>query len=182
MTIAGPNDTGGASRFFHVTNASDTPQSGRWPANVILDESQAAELDKQSGYLAASKRTARRDYTYNNDGFLSQNDDFNKGETLGYTDTGGASRFFYIPKAGNNERPRDGDTTHPTVKPLDLMRYLVRLVTPPKGRILDPFAGTGTTLEAAIIEGFHSTGVEQDPTYLPLIRQRLTKPIQPVIW
>jgi len=114
--------------------------AGRWPANVILDESQAAELDRQSG------------------------------------DTGGASRFFYVPKADTHERPRDGDTAHPTVKPVDLMRYLVRLVTPPGGTVLDPFAGSGTTAQACIIEGFTIITIEKDETYLPLIRQRLTQP------
>lgn len=116
---------------------------GRWPANVILDESQAAELDKQ-----ADERPAR---------------------------------FFYVPKAGSSERPREGDTAHPTVKPLDLMRYLVRLVTPPGGTVLEPFAGSGTTLEACIVEGLNVIGIELTEDYLPLIRQRITKPIEPVL-
>ena len=95
-----------------------------------------------------------------------------------YGDTGGASRFFYVPKAGANERPRDGDTAHPTVKPLDLMRYLVKLVTPPGGTVLEPFAGSGTTLEACVIEGFNVIGIELTEDYLPLIVQRITKPIE----
>lgn len=154
---------------------------GRWPGNVILDESQAEELDRQSGVLTSGANPTKR----SSDKFRDVYGDFTgQAECVPArgADTGGASRFFYVPKAGSAERPRDGNTAHPTVKPLDLMRYLVRLVTPPNGRILDPFAGSGTTLEAAIIEGFHATGVEQDPTYLPLIRQRLTKPIQPVMW
>ena len=154
---------------------------GRWPGNVILDESQAEELDRQSGMLKSGANPTKR----SSDKFRDVYGDFTgQAECVPArgADTGGASRFFYVPKAGSAERPRDGNTAHPTVKPLDLMRYLVRLVTPPNGRILDPFAGSGTTLEAAIIEGFHATGVEQDPTYLPLIRQRLTKPIQPVMW
>jgi hypothetical protein len=154
---------------------------GRWPANVILDESQAAELDRQSGDIPASKRTAQRNYTYDNDGFLSQIDGLNKGDTLGFTDSGGASRFFYVAKANSSERPREGDTAHPTVKPLDLMRYLVRLVTPPGGTVLEPFAGSGTTLEACVIEGFHAIGIEREADYLPLIEQRLSKPIQQVL-
>lgn len=94
---------------------------------------------------------------------------------VAYGDSGGASRFFYVPKANSNERPRDGDTAHPTVKPLDLMRYLVRLVTPPDGTVLDPFAGSGATLEAAIIEGRNSIGIELTDDYLPLIWQRLNR-------
>jgi len=59
------------------------------------------------------------------------------------------------------------------------MRYLVRLVTPPGGTVLDPFAGSGTTGEACIVEGFHAILVEREADYLPLIVRRLTKPIQP---
>lgn len=154
---------------------------GRWPGNVILDESQAEQLDRQSGVLTSGANPTKR----SSDKYRDVYGDFTgQAECVPArgADTGGASRFFYVPKADAHERPRDGDTAHPTVKPVELMRYLVRLVTPPNGRILDPFAGSGTTLEAAIIEGFHATGVERDPTYLPLIRQRLTKPIQPVMW
>jgi site-specific DNA-methyltransferase (adenine-specific) len=110
--------------------------SGRWPANVILDESQAAALDEQSG----------------------------------------ASRFFYVAKAPKSERPVTPDgVAHPTVKPLALMRYLVRLVTPPGGCVVDPFAGSGTTLEAAYLEGFESIGVELTPDYWPLIEARIER-------
>jgi DNA modification methylase len=98
---------------------------------------------------------------------------------------GGASRFFpvfrYEAKAATSERPRDGDTLHPTVKPLDLMRWLVRLVTPPGGTVLDPFAGSGTTAEACVIEGFRCTTIEREAAYLPLIISRLSKPIEPVL-
>jgi site-specific DNA-methyltransferase (adenine-specific) len=65
--------------------------------------------------------------------------------------------------------------SHATVKPLDLMRWLVRLVTPPDGHILDPFAGSGTTVEAALLENVHVTAVEQEPTYLPLIQARIDR-------
>jgi DNA modification methylase len=90
--------------------------------------------------------------------------------------------FRYTPKAPTTERPRDGATAHPTVKPLDLMRWLVRLVTPPGGTVLDPFAGSGTTAEACIVEGFRCITVEREPDYLPLIMARLNKPIQPDIF
>jgi site-specific DNA-methyltransferase (adenine-specific) len=106
---------------------------GRWPANVILDDAAAGELDRQ---------------------------------------TGGASRFFYVAKAPAKERPKVDGVAHPTVKPLSLMRWLVRLVTPPDGILLDPFAGSGTTLQAAQLEGFRSLGIEREQTYLPLIRAR----------
>ena len=71
---------------------------------------------------------------------------------------------------------------HPTVKPLALMRHLVRLVTPPGGSVLDPFAGTGTTLEAALIEGFTAVGIEREAGYLELIKRRLSKPIETTLF
>ena len=100
-----------------------------------------------------------------------------RGET-GISDLGGASRFFYTAKASTAERPRVDGVAHPTVKPLDLMQYLVRLVTPPGGTVLEPFAGSGTTLEACIAEGFQCIGIELTDEYLPLIMQRITKPIE----
>lgn len=120
----------GGSKHAGVTT------QGRWPANVILDESQAAALDEQNG---------------------------------------GASRFFYVAKAPKKERPDVDGVKHPTVKPLTLMRYLVRLVTPPDGTVLDPFAGSGSTVEACILEGFSIIGVEREAEYLPLIQQRIDR-------
>lgn len=96
---------------------------------------------------------------------------------------GQAARFFprfrYEAKAPTTERPRDGEVAHPTVKPLDFMRWLVRLVTPPGGVVLDPFAGSGTTAEACVLEGFRCLTIEREQMYLPLIAQRLSKPMQP---
>jgi site-specific DNA-methyltransferase (adenine-specific) len=92
---------------------------------------------------------------------------------------GGASRYFpvfkYQAKAPSRERPRVNGVAHPTTKPLSLMKWLVRLVCPPGGTILDPFAGSGTTLEAGMLEGFHVIGVERQPEYLPLIEQRIER-------
>lgn len=65
-----------------------------------------------------------------------------------------------------------------TVKPLDLMRWLVRLVTPPGGTVLDPFAGSGTTAEACVIENKKCIAIEREADYLPLIVSRLTRPIE----
>jgi DNA modification methylase len=63
------------------------------------------------------------------------------------------------------------------VKPIDLMQWLVRLVTPPGGVVLDPFAGSGTTGEAAVREGFTTILIEREADYLPLIRERFRRPI-----
>lgn len=158
---------------------SQPHDAGRWPANVILDESQAAELDRQSGHsrdgvAVHRNRTADNDRANYSAYQLGQE----CGPDVSYGGEGGASRFFYTAKANSSERPRVGDVAHPTVKPLDLMQYLVRLVTPPGGVVLDPFAGSGTTAEACIIEGFRCITIELTAEYLPLIAQRLTKPIE----
>ena len=71
------------------------------------------------------------------------------------------------------KRPTATANTHPTVKPVALMRWLVRLVTPTGGTVLDPFAGSGTTLVAARLEQFHAIGIEMTADYLPIIDGRL---------
>lgn len=128
-----------------------TPTAGRWPANVVLDRHAAAELDRQSG--ESSSRVGKPRGAAHGEGW---------GMTATgaeYADTGGASRFFYVAKAPTSERPRVGGIAHPTVKPLDLMRWLVRLVTPPGGTVLEPFAGSGTTAEACVLEGFQCIAI-----------------------
>lgn len=85
-------------------------------------------------------------------------------------DSGTAARFYYCAKA--TKADRDG-SKHPTVKPLALMRYLVRLVTPPGGVVLDPFAGSGTTGQAAVEEGFDAILIEREAEYAEDIRHRL---------
>jgi DNA modification methylase len=99
----------------------------------------------------------------------------------------GGSRFFpafrYQAKAAASERPRLSDgAQHATVKPLELMRWLARLVTPPGGTILDPFAGSGTTLSAAVIEGFQAIGIEREQPHADLCVARLSKPLQPSLF
>lgn len=87
---------------------------------------------------------------------------------------GGASRFFYCAKASKKERNFGNiDNIHPTVKPIKLMQYLCKLITPPKGMILDPFLGSGTTAIAAIKEGFDYIGIEQDPNYVKIAQERI---------
>jgi DNA modification methylase len=96
-----------------------------------------------------------------------------------FGDTGGASRFFYTSKASGDERHPDRDysdlgrSNHPTVKPLDLMQWLCRLVKMPSGtRILDPFAGSGSTLIAAAREGIDCDGIEREPEYVAIAAAR----------
>ncbi len=159
----------------------DAPHDGlgRWPTNVILDESQAAELDEQSGELTSGANPTRR----GSDKFRDAYGDFAGQEECTPArgaDTGGASRFFYVAKADQSERVRVNGTAHPTVKPLALMRWLVRLVTPPGGTVLEPFAGSGTTVEACILEGFQCIAIEREADYLPLIVQRINRRRDPV--
>ena len=174
----GKGDAGGWADYAQEPGQYGTPDgAGRWPTNVILDDTQAAELDRQSG-VSVSKSGG------------GSGTHFSAGEPGvptperprgGHDDAGGASRFFptfrYEAKAPTSERPRAGETAHPTVKPLDLLRWLVRLVTPPGGLVLEPFAGSGTTAEACVIEKFRCIAIEREADYLPLITQRLTKPI-----
>ena len=210
------------------------PSGGRWPANVVLDESQAEALDEQSGETSynppgkfGTQKVDSRAQGSTNIGPRGEGD-----EIFGYGDRGGASRFFFVAKAPKRERPsyakegagegrviegasgkvrecrqcgnrtiRSGETqpacghndfafvptaqreervSHPTVKPLALMRWLVRLVTPPGGTVLEPFAGSGTTVEACIVEGFDCIAIEKGDEYLPLIMQRIHRRRDPV--
>ena len=155
--------------------------AGRFPANVLLDEHAAKEMDKQSGVLKG-----RVGMTKHGSGTNSVYGTYERSAqslvTDGHADSGGASRFFpvfkYQAKAPKKERPvvtrEDGTKVqHPTVKPLALMEWLVTLTTPPGGTVLDPFAGTGTTLQAATNKGFNPIGIEQDADYIQLIHRRM---------
>ena len=148
--------------------------AGRWPANVILDESQAAALDAQSGVSNSSDRP-RHNTAEAQNRTVSMGGTSSDWITSGHNDSGGASRFFYCAKAGKKERPNVDGVAHPTVKPLKLMEYLCRLVTPPGGTILEPFSGSGTTIEAALNEGFNVIGIEMTDEYLPLIMARIER-------
>jgi DNA modification methylase len=150
---------------------------GRWPANVLLDHEAAAMLDEQSGESGGSGGAFTRPASiYGAGGGIP----LLNAPPVGFNDSGGASRFFYTAKADAAERPRANGVAHPTVKPLDLMRWLVRLVTPPDGVVLEPFAGSGATVEACILEGFRCVAIEREADYLPLIMQRIHRQTDPV--
>lgn len=143
------------------------PGLGRWPANVIhdgSDEVEAAFPDApgQQGYVGPE---------HGNRPSLNVYGDFGpRPPSVPRGDAGSAARFFYSSKADASDR---ASSKHPTVKPLDLMRYLVRLVTPPNGHVLDCFAGSGSTGEAAKLEGFDATLIEREAEYIEDIRRRL---------
>ena len=308
---------GGTHGGYNYADGDPRPVTGRWPANVILDEAAAAMLDQQSGPAGSNgMSTAKANGKKSGVGDVFPMPE--REGTSGYDtrDAGGASRFFYTAKAGRDQRPSyyrptcecedawpttspprataatpaaDGSNTlksgnattanqspratksttstatnstttpptsspspqpttsastagansatanggspaasaessspsplttgtsaakggrsmaavdratsqkwsqtsvcgvcgapskleaHATVKPLDLMCWLVRLCCPPGGVVLEPFAGSGTTAEACVVEGFKCIAIEREPDYLPLIVQRLSKPIE----
>ena len=164
----------GGQRGGAPDSAAGPSPSGRWPANVLLDQHAAAWVDEQSGEASYNPaktfgRSSGGSVYGNGAGIPSGADVF------GYGDRGGASRFFYTAKAPKSERPNVDGVQHPTVKPLAIMRWLIRLVTPPGGVVLDPFAGSGTTIEAALIEGFDPVGIEMEADYMPLIQHRIDR-------
>jgi site-specific DNA-methyltransferase (adenine-specific) len=144
--------------------------AGRWPANVALDETTAEILDQQSGILKTGGAVRK-----NNNGPNTIGLGLGPISKTSHSDEGGASRFFYVAKAPKKERPVVEGVAHATVKPLDLMRWLVTLVTPVGGTVLEPFAGSGTTVEACILEGFNCIAIEREAEYLPLIAARIER-------
>lgn len=149
---------------------------GRWPANVVLEESTAEIVDSQSGYskdgVAVNRNRIGDGSNYDASSYRITKP---SREDQGYGGEGGASRFFYVAKAPKGERPKVDGVAHPTVKPLALMRWLVRLVTPEGGVVLDPFAGSGATVEAALLEGMSPIGIEREADYIPLIEARIER-------
>lgn len=168
---------------------------GRFPANLVLSHNEdcvevgnydgetsfqcspgcaVACLDEQSiaggMHPAGSKRKPGGFNSKGGWGFIGE------GEFGGarHGDSGGASRFFYVAKASKRERNEGcGLNGHPTVKPLKLMTYLIRMVTPPGGIVLDPFAGSGSTGVAAKLEGFHFVGIEREHEYFLIAWNRI---------
>lgn len=170
---------GGAGIHGDRPRTEDRYPSSRWPANVLLDEHAATWVDEQSGNVngVIGKKKVSGGHNFNIGEHTPQT--FTKSSEH-IKDSGGASRFFYTAKAPKRERPvierEDGTKIqHPTVKPLALMQWLIRLITPPGGTVLDPFAGSGTTIEAAMMEGFNSIGIEMEPDYLRLIATRIKR-------
>lgn len=138
---------------------------GRFPANVLHDGSD--EVEEAFARFGESKSGVQRK-PIGTGGIWSPSSGTPAGPQHG--DSGTASRFFYSAKAGKNDR---AGSKHPTVKPLALMRWLCTLVTQPGGTVLDPFAGSGTTLQAAHECGFSAVGIEREPEYLVDIEARI---------
>ena len=146
--------------------------AGRFPANVILDEEAGRMLDEQSGIL---KSGALKPYQENHQNVSSYK--MNRYKTFVQpANEGGASRFFYCAKASKKERGEGNN--HPTVKPIKLMEYLITLITPPNGIVLDPFIGSGTTAIAALNTGRFFIGIEKEEKYVEIARKRIAEHTQ----
>lgn len=171
------------------------PSAGRWPANLIHDGSEeVTELFPDSKTKRIEKPCHEPEITGHKWGTMQGN----RG-ARGYDGEGSAARFFYCAKVSASERNEGLDSlpdkewkndgaavpqrddrpfnpsknNHPTVKPIALMRYLCRLITPPGGVVLDPWMGSGSTGKAAKLEGFEFIGMEMDSGYFEIAKTRI---------
>jgi site-specific DNA-methyltransferase (adenine-specific) len=202
----------GEHSMFGLKSGNELNDGGRFPANIIFDEEAGQLLDEQSGERGNGwkKNYGKEDYEGLQYSSSTQQCVFGGGYNgkNTYSDKGGASRFFYCPKTSKsdrneglivekekNKRPigvafnneddlfqQGNGNNHPTVKPTDLMRYLINLITPPNGTTLDPFMGSGSTGKAAIRCGVNFIGIEKEQEYMDIASARIqheqNKPVQ----
>ena len=180
---------------FVLPDSDHESPAGRWPANLILQDSPEVlagfpQAKGQQGALTGAEPSSKTANAFGE--FAGRAPSEPRG------DTGSAARFFYCAKASRKDRDEGLDgfaaqyaardngfsdklsnskspraNTHATVKPTDLMRYLCRLVTPPGGTVFDPFTGSGSTGKAAVLEGFSFIGCELDAEYVAIARARI---------
>lgn len=156
----------GATNFAATPGPRGGDAKGRWPANVIHDGSPEVveAFPASAGAFAPVRGTEPSNAITNVYGARERT------ATHHHGDSGSAARFFYSAKADAEDRL---GSKHPTVKPVDLMAYLCRLVTPPGGVVLDPFAGSGSTGMACLREGFDAILIEREAQYVADINRRL---------
>jgi len=198
ITTTGPEGSNKYAGFIGKEQGQSTFKSthiGRWPANILHDGSEEVvslfpNTKSSNGSFKATDYEEKETST-----------PFTRGDFEGYGDSGSAARFFYSAKTSKKDRNEgcesleekqyssDGreilnetayqrnnsiaNNNHPTVKPTDLMRYLVRLVCPEGGTVLDPFNGSGSTGKAALLEGFNYIGIDMDESYIEISKARL---------
>jgi DNA modification methylase len=159
---------------FKMGQGADISQ-GRWPSNLLLDEDAAKMLDAQSGVSKSTggkgRATQKATLSFGGGERVGGYEPRLRANAGGLGDSGGASRFFYVAKASKHERGEGN--AHPTVKPIKLMQYLIKLITPPKGTVLDPFMGSGSTGVAAKSLGFEFIGIELEPQYAQIAERRI---------
>lgn len=189
----------GGTNFAMMPGVRGGDPAGRWPANVIHDGSDEvlAAFPQAPGQMAAVGPEYGPRPSVNTYGDYGPRGQFNPRQ-----DAGSAARFFYCAKASREDRnegceafekkplnwssgtqnpgsfqsagpDKSARNHHPTVKPTELMRYLVRLVTPPGGTVIDPFMGSGSTGKAALLEGFNFIGIDITPEYIDIGRARI---------
>ena len=180
---------------------------GRWPANLIHDGSDEVVAGFPVTSSGALKPWVNKSIAKETVASFSRGLDGALRNYTAEANTGSAARFFYCAKASKRDRdeglghlpekastsygefsgtsthaPKGAHNTranhHPTVKPTDLMRFLVRLVTPPGGTVLDPFMGSGSTGKAAVLEGFRFIGCEREAEYLAIANARIAHALQ----
>ncbi len=188
---------------------SNPHAAGRWPANLIHDGSPEVAVlfpHTKSGVMKGGTIRAAQDAP-GSVCYGTYGGNATSADTFG--DEGSAARFFYCAKATRRDRnegcehmerkplhwssgsqnpgsfqsdgtDKTSQNNHPTVKPTDLMAYLVRLVTPPGGKVLDPFTGSGSTGKAAVREGFEFVGIEREPPYLAIAEARIAHELERV--
>ena len=168
-----------SSKSTFSANSTDWTTStykkeGRWPANFIHDGSE--EVLEHFPHTKSGKMGPEHNrHTDSSPNGIYGKFDVNHPLGQTYGDAGSAARFFYVAKA--NKKDREEDNNHPTIKPTELMKYLIRLVTPKNGTILDPFMGSGSTGKAAVLEGFSFTGIELSEEYLKIAEKRINHAI-----
>ena len=139
--------------FSMIAERKDYDAPGRWPANLLLDEAAAATMDAANPSKIEGLGASRFFPVFAED----------------------AEPIFYAGRAVSKERPEVDGVKHSTVKPLSVISWLTKLLTPPGGVVLDPFLGSGTAVEAARLAGYRSIGIEAHEPYLPLIKQRIQR-------
>ena len=144
---------------------SDEDVEGRFPANIMHDGSDVVQdiFPKNKNTRHMSYKRSGGDFI---DGIPNQEE-----KSWFVTEEGSAARYFYCPKVSKKERGENNK--HPTVKPQELMKYLVRLVTPKGGTVLDPFMGSGSTGMAAKDLGFDFIGIEKSEDYFKICQERI---------
>jgi len=141
---------------------------GRYPSNFIHDGSEEV-LDEfaKAGNRKGGTSNGNADVNVKADGIVP----LRRGKLVSRNDEGSAARFFFCPKA--NKKDREEGNNHPTVKPTELLKYLVKLITPEGGIVLDPFMGSGSTGKATGLTGRHFVGIEMDSGYFGIALKRL---------
>jgi site-specific DNA-methyltransferase (adenine-specific) len=158
-----------------LQNKRESNKQGRFPANFIHDGSDEVKdlfPYTKNGAINMTKHSAGKENIYNL-GVKRSDKSIGGSRTV---DSGSASRFFYCAKASKQDREENNN--HPTVKPTELMRYLVRLITPKNGIVLDCFMGSGSTGKACALEGFNFVGIDLDKDYCKIAKARIDKAIE----